>query len=33
MDGAKMVIVGKEDIDQDNKQHNALNDNCEEETL
>ncbi len=36
MDGAKMVMVGKEDIDRDSKQHdnaNALNDNCEEEKL
>ncbi len=36
MDGAKMVIIGKEDIDRDNKQHdnaNTLNDSCEEEKL
>ncbi len=33
MDGAKMAMIGKEDIDRDNKQHNAINDNCEEEKL
>ena len=36
MDAAKMVMVGKEDIGQDKKQHdnaNTLNENCEEEKL